>query len=49
MLADPILRMLELAGVCFFPWVEKLASELLEENVPLDAGMIGDAKLEGAS
>ena len=49
MLADPTFRMLELAGVCFLPWVEKLARELLEEKVPLEAGRIGEAKLEGAS
>ena len=49
MLAEPTLRMLEFAGVCFLPWVEKLARELLEEKVPLEAGRIGEAKLEGAS
>ena len=37
-LADPTLTMVECAGVCFLPWVEKLEMELLEENVPLEAG-----------
>ena len=48
-LDDPILTMVEFAGVCFLPWVEKLARELLDEKVPLEAGRMGDAKLEGAS
>ena len=48
-LPDPTFTSVELIEVCFLPCVEKLANELLEEKVPLEAGRIGEAKLEGAS